>query len=142
MSELIDTATEFGARADRRLREEGIAWLVTVGRTGTPHPIPVWFTWDGMTFLIYSLPDQAKLRNIERNANVALHLDSQSQGDDIVILTGTAVVDREAPPADKNDAYVSKYRDEITRLGLGTPEEVGRTYSVAIRITPTKIRGF
>ena len=142
MSQLIDTGTEFGARALTRLNEDGIAWLVTVGSSGTPQPTPVWFAWDGETFLIYSLPGQAKIRNIERNANVALHLDSRSSGDDIVILTGTAVIDRTAVPADKNDAFVRKYREEMQRLGLGTPEEVARTYSVAIRITPLKIRGF
>lgn len=142
MSHLIDTSTEFGARAQTRLNEDGIAWLVTVGSSGTPQPTPVWFAWDGETFLIYSLPGQAKIRNIERNAKVALHLDSRSSGDDVVILTGTAVIDRDAVPADKNDAFVSKYRDEMQRLGLGTPEEMARTYSAAIRITPTKIRGF
>jgi PPOX class probable F420-dependent enzyme len=142
MSELIDTGTEFGARAHSRLNDDGIAWLVTVGSSGTPQPNPVWFAWDGETFLIYSAPDQAKLRNIERNANVALHLDSRSSGDDVVILTGTAVIDRAAITADKNDGYVAKYRDEMVRLGLGTPEDYARTYSVPIRIRPSKIRGF
>jgi PPOX class probable F420-dependent enzyme len=142
MSQLIDPGTEFGARANARLNEEGIAWLVTVGSSGTPQPTPVWFAWDGTTFLVYSLPGQAKLRNIERNGGVAIHLDSRSSGDDIVILTGTAVVDQTAPLLDKNETYVSKYREEMQRLGLGTPEEMARTYLVAIRITPSKIRGF
>ena len=142
MSQLIDTSTEFGARAQTRLHEDGIAWLVTVGSSGTPQPTPVWFAWDGETFLIYSLPGQAKIRNIERNANVALHLDSRSSGDDVVILTGTAVIDKTAVPADKNEAFVAKYRDEMQRLELGTPEDFAATYSVPIRITPSKIRGF
>ena len=47
MSQLIDTSTPFGARAERRLREEVIAWLVTVSRSGTPLPVPVWFLWEG-----------------------------------------------------------------------------------------------
>jgi hypothetical protein len=45
-------------------------------------------------------------------------------------------------PADKNVAFIDKYREEMQRLKLGNPEEMARTYSVAIRITPTKIRGF
>jgi PPOX class probable F420-dependent enzyme len=86
----IDTSTPFGARAERRLREEVIAWLVTVSPTGTPRPVPVWFLWQGESFLVYSRPDTAKLRNIERNTRVALHLDGNGRGGDIVVVTGDA----------------------------------------------------
>jgi PPOX class probable F420-dependent enzyme len=139
---LIDLKTKFGARAERRLREDFIGWLVTVGQDGTPQPNPIWFLYDGSSLLIYSMPDHAKLRHIARNPRVALHLDSQDQGDDIVIVTGTAVVDPNAPPAHENPAYLQKYAEEITRIDQGTAEEMGRAYSVAIRITPAKVRGF
>ena len=142
MSELIDTTTEFGARAERRLRKDRIGWLVTVGGDGTPQPVPVWFIWDGESLLIYSKPGQAKLKNIARNPNVALHLDSRSRGDDIVIVIAHASVDPTAPPANLNPPYVAKYRDEMQRLGLGTPKKFAGTYSVAIRIRPRKVRGF
>jgi len=33
---MLDTTTEAGARAERRLREEEIAWLTTVRRAGQP----------------------------------------------------------------------------------------------------------
>jgi PPOX class probable F420-dependent enzyme len=139
---LIDTDTEFGARAARRLRKDLIAWLVTVSADGTPQPTPVWFLDDGSTILVYSAPKQAKLRNIQRNPHVALHLDSRKHGDDIVIVTGTATVDGEALPVHHNDAYVKKYGVEIVRIGLRTPETMAKTYSVAIRIVPAKVRGF
>jgi len=76
--DLVDVGTEFGARVTRRLREDGIAWLITVSADGTPQPNPVWFIWNGESALIYSVPRQAKVKNIERNPKVALHLDSQS----------------------------------------------------------------
>jgi PPOX class probable F420-dependent enzyme len=139
---LIDPETKFGVRAERRLREDYIGWLVTVSQDGTPQPNPVWFLWDGSSLLIYSIPDQAKLRNIARHPQVALHLDSQDDGDDIVIVTGTAVVDPNAPPVHENPRYLQKYATEIKRIDQGTPEEMGRTYSVAIRVTPSKVRGF
>lgn len=47
-----DDSTEIGARAERRLREEEIAWLTTVRADGQPQSVPVWFLWDGDTFLI------------------------------------------------------------------------------------------
>ena len=43
----IDTATPFGERAQRRLRDDKLAWLTTTSADGTPQPVPVWFLWDG-----------------------------------------------------------------------------------------------
>ena len=54
-----------------RLKRELIIWLGTVGRDGRPHAVPVWFLWDGKSFLIYSIPGQ-KVRDIEASPNVAL----------------------------------------------------------------------
>ena len=40
---MLDTTTESGARAERRLRDEEIVWLTTVRRDGQPQSVPVWF---------------------------------------------------------------------------------------------------
>jgi hypothetical protein len=48
---MIDTTTEFGQRVARRLAEERIAWLSTTDSNGAPQPRPIWFLWDGGTFL-------------------------------------------------------------------------------------------
>jgi PPOX class probable F420-dependent enzyme len=136
----LDTTTEFGARAARRLRDELIGWLVTVGTDQTPQPVPVWFLWDGQTCLLYSQPDTGKLRNLARNPRVALHLDGDGRGGDIVILTGEARVVTDVPPANQVPAYVEKYRQGMTRIGL-TPDTFAQTYSVALRITPTRLHG-
>jgi|SRR5947208_5338585 len=137
---MLDTTTEFGARVERRLREERIGWLTTVGRDGAPQPSPIWFLWDGGTFLVYSQPKQLKLGNIERNPKVALHLDSDGLGGNIVVVTGEARIVRDVPPANEIPEYLDKYRSDIARIGM-TPESFARAYSVAIRITPKKLRG-
>ena len=67
----LDTTSEFGARVERRLGRDLIAWLTTVSPSGTPQPSPVWFLWDRETFLIYSRPDTPKLRNIRSRPTVA-----------------------------------------------------------------------
>ena len=59
-----------------------------------------------------------------------------------MILTGTAAVDTRALPLNKNRPYMAKYRTEIARLKLGTPAKMASEYSVAVRITPKKLRGF
>ena len=136
----LDTTTEFGARVERRLREEWIGWLTTLDADRTPQPSPVWFLWDGAALLIYSRPDTPKLRNIERNPRVALHFDGDGRGGDIVVLTGEARVAPDAPPADAVPDYVAKYREAMTRIGM-TPKSFAAAYSVAIRLTPTRLRG-
>ena len=56
----VDPSTAFGARARRRLDGELIGWLVTVNGRGAPQPSPVWFLWDGESFLVYSRPGHAE----------------------------------------------------------------------------------
>ncbi len=138
---LIDTSTPFGERVQRRLRDERIGWLTTVGSDGTPQPSPIWFLWDGETFLIYSKPKAPKLQNIARHPRVALSLNSDNDGGDIVILTGDAQIVTDTPAADQVGPYLEKYRAGIAGIGL-TPASFGETYSSAIRVTPTSLRGF
>ena len=136
----IDTSTAFGARVRDRLTSEIVVWLTTVGPDGAPQPVPVWFLWDGNEILIYSQPNRPKLRNIARNPRVALNFDSDGRGGNIVVLTGRARIVEDAPPATAVPAYIAKYRDHIRQLGT-TDEGFAREYSVAIRVTPEKLRG-
>lgn len=138
---IIDTSSDFGQRAARRLVEEQVAWLSTVDGNGTPQPVPVWFIWDGQSAIIYSQPDQAKIRNVERTGRASLNFNSDFHGGDVVVLTGTAEVEPTAPAADQNPAYVEKYADGIASINM-TPESFAASYSVPIRVTPAKLRGF
>lgn len=137
---MIDTNTEFGQRVARRLAEERIAWLTTIDSSGAPQPRPVWFLWDGETFLIYSRPGTAKLRHVAERSQVALHLDGDGLGGDIVVFTGQAEIDPAAPPADQVPAYAAKYRPGFARIGM-LAAEFAASYSVALRVTPLKLRG-
>jgi PPOX class probable F420-dependent enzyme len=53
---VLDTTTEAGKRAQRRLHEEEIAWLTTVRADGQPQSVPVWFLYKDGAFLLYSQP--------------------------------------------------------------------------------------
>jgi PPOX class probable F420-dependent enzyme len=133
---MLDTTTDAGGRADRRLREK-IAWLTTVRSDGQPQSVPVWFLWDGEGFLIYSRPDRQKLKNISRNPRVGLHLNSNDRGGDVVRVEGTAEISDDFPPASEVGEYVEKYKERIARIGF-EPESFARAYSVALRVTPTR----
>ncbi|HVI35169.1 MAG TPA: TIGR03667 family PPOX class F420-dependent oxidoreductase [Gaiellales bacterium] len=137
---MLDLATEFGARADLRLREQLIGWLVTVSPAGAPVPVPVWFLWNGAgSLLIYSRPGTAKLRNIAANPRVSMHLDGDGAGGDVVVAAGRARISDE-PAADGVDAYIDKYGGRISRNGW-TPAAFAADYSVPIRIDVTRISG-
>jgi PPOX class probable F420-dependent enzyme len=137
----IDTSTPFGERAERRLRDDRLAWLTTTSADGTPQPVPVWFLWDGgSSFLIYSKPGTAKLRNIAERSRVALHLDGDGQGGDIVVLSGTASIERDGAPAHAVPAYCAKYAWGFERLRKSA-EEFSAAYPVPVRIELTRLRG-
>jgi PPOX class probable F420-dependent enzyme len=134
---VLDTTTEAGRRAQRRLHEEKIAWLTTVRADGQPQSVPVWFLWNDETFSIYSQPDRQKLRNISRNPRVDLNLNSNVHGGDIVRVESMAEIVENAPRADELAEYVEKYRDYIARIGFD-PEGFAQTYSVPLRVTPIR----
>jgi PPOX class probable F420-dependent enzyme len=137
---MIDLSTEFGQRVQRRLQEERIIWFTTTSKGSTPQPRPVWFLWDGASFLIYSRPNTFKLKHLHKNPNAALHLDGNGTGGDIVVFVGEAQISLDDPPADQVAAYVEKYREGMQRLQM-TAEEFGKAYSVPIRVKPVKLRG-
>ena len=134
---IAERGTEFGTRADRRLHEEMIGWLVTVRPDGLPLPVPVWFLWDGETIVVYSQPGTPKLRNIAANPKVALHLDGNGRGGDIVVVSGEARVDREHPARRQGAGLPGQVRGhDPRRLGF-----TGRVRGRLLRAHPPHAQG-
>ena len=137
----IDFSTKFGRRVAEQLKTEQVIWLTTVGPGNTPQPRPVWFWWDGTAVLIYSKPKAYKLLHIRRYPNVSLHFSSDAEASEVAVLVGRASVVRTAPAANDHKEYLRKYRKGITDLGM-TPKGFAEDYSVAIVVTPARLRGF
>lgn len=136
---VLDLADPKHAQVDEKLRSETLLWLTTVTPDGQPQSTPVWFDWDGESFLLYSQPDRPKLSNIASNPKVAVHLVGDVEGTNVVTIEGAAGIDPTAPPADRVEGYVRKYVDRIDRLGW-TPAGFAADYSVAVRVRPTRVR--
>jgi PPOX class probable F420-dependent enzyme len=136
---VLDPSKEAHARAGRRLRSEPVAWLTTVRADGQAQSSPVWFLWDGDTFLVYSQPDAPKVGNVAANPRVSLHLNDDGAGGDVVTFEGAATVEPDTPRADRVEGYLAKYRTAIAALGH-EPGPFARTYSTAIRVRPTRVR--
>ena len=136
---MLDPSNPAHARARRRLASERVVWLTTVRADGQAQSSPVWFLWDGQTFLLYSQPGAQKVRNLAANPRVSLHLGDDGTGDDVVTFEGTATVEPDTPRADRVLAYLAKYQTAIEALGY-EPGPFARTYSMAIRVRPTRVR--
>jgi PPOX class probable F420-dependent enzyme len=137
---MIDFNSDFGARALQRLSTGQIIWLTTVDSHGVPQPRPVWFLWDGESILIYSRPQAHKIRHLETNPSVSLNFDSDGQGGDIVVLLGEAHIANSPIPENQIARYVEKYNQGMEDLDL-TPADFSNTYSLAIKIIPSSLRG-
>ena len=131
---------ELGQRALHRLQTEQVIWLTTISASGAPQPRPVWFVWDGAAFTIYSQPTAKKVLHIAHNPQVALHFNTDVEGEDVQVILGQARLDPNAPPSKSNLAYSGKYHAGILALGLDE-DQYSAMFSAAIRVTPTRLRG-
>lgn len=139
------------AWAEEQLRKAQNYWFATVRPDGRPHATPVWGVWlDGVLYFDGS-GETRRMRNIEANPEVAVHLES---GDEVLILEGRA--EQAATPPDRaltgrlSAAYTEKYQRHAyapppdqwdggglyamrPRLALGWTfregEEFGKTYT-------------
>jgi PPOX class probable F420-dependent enzyme len=132
----MDMKPEFAERLQRAY----YVWFTTVRDDGMPQPTPVWFIQENGTFLIYSMPDAQKLRNLRTNSLVALSYNESDDAEDYVVIMGEAKIDRSAPPAIENAAYMEKYGQGIKDINM-TPESFNRTFSTPIRVVPLRVRG-
>ncbi len=138
---MLDLTTEWGQHAEQRLRSETIAWLTTVSPEGRPYTVPVWFLWEGKTILFFSQPQKLKVRNLRKNTYITLGLDDTKQGEDVVIVEGTAELLTEPASSIISPAYIEKYGARMQDMGW-TPEAMANNYSQGIRVTPTKFRSW
>lgn len=141
MTFTFDPEDEVHLRALARLESEEIAWLVTLGRDGYPHAVPVWFLWLDGKAVVFSEPKTAKVANIRADARVALHLEAGVDGEQLTVLRGTAVLHDDAAPswvADIGDDYGAKYEAGLRNLELTTASMLDR-YTTVIEFTPEKL---
>ncbi len=102
--------------------------------------MPVWFLWDGAESIVMYSRSGARVRNLEANPRVALNFSGDGGGGDIVVLSGSAAIDRDTPPADQAGEYRAKYDEHIARIGM-TPETFAQRYHVPVRIQLSRLRG-
>jgi len=133
----MDSTDPAAARVSRLLDSELVVWLSTVRPDGLPHLVPIWFSWDGETVLIASKPHAKKVANLQANPRVMLALGEPYEDFDVGLLEGVAEILDEPSAAALPASHLRKYRDQMEAIGLD-PEEFLATYSLVIRIRPTR----
>ena len=127
--------------AKKRLTDDVVGWLTTVGVDGRPSTAPVWFLLEpDNTIVLFSRDPSVRVDNVRGNDRVTLALNSDPKGGDIVVVNGSAAIDDTCPSAPNHDRYLAKYRPSLDANGW-TPEWFADWYPTPIRITITSVSG-
>jgi PPOX class probable F420-dependent enzyme len=134
-------------RKDRAMNEEqrvfaaeaNVAVLATVDGKGRPHATPIWYLFDGGDFVMSVGRGGQKHRNLQRNPNATLVIDSRVVPYYALMASGEVEV---GPP------LTEEQRTTIARRYLG--EDLARRYleatagqdSVGLRLRPRKVIEF
>jgi PPOX class probable F420-dependent enzyme len=124
-----------------RLMAEKVAWMTTVSASGVPSTAPVWYFVESDTeMIVYSRDPSIRVRNVAVNERVTFNLTTDAGAGDVVVLNGRARIDKTADPADKNEAFVAKYQEQLDNYKW-TAKWFADNYPTAIRITIRSVRG-
>jgi PPOX class probable F420-dependent enzyme len=138
---ILDLSKPKHVAAEARLEDEATIWLTTVSPAGKVQSSLVWFLWEAGEFLIYGSKNGPKTPNILANPQVSLHLDSDGNGEGVVVFEGTARIEEAAAGLNEVAGYLAKYGELITAMGWEA-EGMARDYPHLIRVTPTRARIF
>jgi PPOX class probable F420-dependent enzyme len=134
---MLDLSTPKDRHIDERLRSELMIWLATTRPDGRPHNIPIWFWWDGETILMFSQPNNQKIRNLRHSPHVVLALNTLDDGEDVVIIEGTAELLAQPTSELMLPEFGEKYAHLWDRIN-SSPAKMKAEYNQPIRVTPTK----
>jgi PPOX class probable F420-dependent enzyme len=126
---------------EQRLRSEPTAWLSSTRPDGRPHVVPVWFTWDGSVFDLFSKPNAQKVRNLREHAEVMLAVGQPNEVFDVELVEGRAMVLADLTADVIRPTMFEKYADLMVRAALDRATFV-TTYSQPVRITPIRFLGY
>ncbi len=79
-------------RRDEFLKEQKVLRLATIGKSKTPHIVPVWYRYSGKKFYIGTNTKTVKAKNVKKNNKVSCCVDIGINAPDIygVLVKGNA----------------------------------------------------
>ena len=120
------------------LEEHRVVTVATIGPSGRPHLMPLWYVPDGTTLRGWTYAKSQKVKNLERDARATLQVEDGIEYAELrgVMMECDVEVDRDAKP----------YGLEVFRRYAGAIEqdieplvEAQAAKRVGLRFTPTRI---
>jgi PPOX class probable F420-dependent enzyme len=134
---MTDDTLAPAARIDGLLRTQSTVWLSTAAPDGTPHLVPIWFSWDGERLFVASKPNARKVRNLRDNPRLMIALGEPDDDFDVGLVEAEA----ELPAATTSEmlppGHLAKYARQMRQVGID-PAEYATTYSQPVLIRPTR----
>jgi len=125
------------ARIDSLLRTQQTVWMSTAAADGTPHLVPIWFSWDGDRLFVASKPHARKVRNLRDNPRLMIALGEPDEDFDVGLVEAVAELPDRTTAALLPPDHLAKYARQMRQTGID-PAEYAETYSQPILIRPTR----
>jgi len=111
------------------------ARLAYVWTDGTPRVVPIWFHWNGTDIVMASPPKAPKLKALAKNPKVSLTIDDNTFPHKVLLIRGTARLERVNGIVPEYEAAAARYFD--TALAEGWLTQLRSLVSSMVRITIT-----
>ena len=111
------------------------ARLAYVWTDGAPRVVPIWFHWDGNHFVLASPPKAPKLKALAKNPKVALTIDDNTFPHKVLLVRGTARLDKFEGIVPEYAAAAERYFG--AQAGQSWVKQLGSMVSTMVRITVT-----
>jgi hypothetical protein len=126
------------AVAQELLISRELARLAYTWRDGTPRVVPIWFHWTGAEVVLASPLGAPKVKVLESRPDVALTIDGTAWPYHVLMIRGTATVERLHGVVPEYAAAAERYfGPEQGRAWVASVEERGLAWA-RITITPIK----
>jgi nitroimidazol reductase NimA-like FMN-containing flavoprotein (pyridoxamine 5'-phosphate oxidase superfamily) len=112
------------------------ARLAYVWTDGTPRVIPIWFHWNGREVVMATPPKAPKLKALARNPKVSLTIDDNVFPHKVLLIRGTARLEKVDGIVPEYEACAQRYFDPETAKGWMTQLRTMVSSMVRITITP------
>ncbi|MDQ3044823.1 MAG: pyridoxamine 5'-phosphate oxidase family protein [Chloroflexota bacterium] len=121
--------------AEPLLRSRIPARLAYSWKDGTPRVVPIWFHWNGKTFVMGSDPNSPKVDALRANPDVALTIDTDDFPHKVLMVRGKVSVELVDGIAKEYAASANRYFGE--EQGTAWVEQMGQLMSQMARIEIT-----
>lgn len=129
------------APIQRFLATRQVVVLATLGVDGAPDAVPMWFLHDSDALFMLSVAGTTKIRNVRRDARVAVVADAGTRADirGVTVQGRAELLDDSAGRRALVERFHEKYRRDLERIWGSRTMPANR---VMIRIVPERVRSW